>query len=68
VNNYLSLVLFELLKTFSIIGITSFIFISFLGSYIRTTTNLKGQDLTIRDAIPILSEGLTDVLPSLSVR
>jgi hypothetical protein len=37
------------------------------GNYIRTTTNLKGQNLAIEESIPILSEGLTDMLPSLSL-
>ncbi|XP_078175513.1 phytyl ester synthase 1, chloroplastic-like [Carex rostrata] len=36
------------------------------GSYIRTTTK-KGQNLGIEEPLPILSEGLTDILPSLSL-
>ncbi|KAJ4778894.1 Esterase/lipase/thioesterase family protein [Rhynchospora pubera] len=37
------------------------------GNYIRTTTNFKAQELAMEEAIPILSEGLTDMLPSLSL-
>ncbi|XP_078175515.1 phytyl ester synthase 1, chloroplastic-like isoform X2 [Carex rostrata] len=37
------------------------------GNYIRTTTNLKGQNLANEKPIPILLEGLTDMLPSLSL-